>query len=58
MRESSRRDDDFLFFLKTTIKNIKHMKKFTLLELVGAIGFTTLITMCAMGAWFIHLYNI
>ena len=34
------------------------MKRFTLLELVGAIGFTALITMCAMGAWFINLYNI
>lgn len=33
------------------------MRKFDLLELVGAIGFTALITMCAMGAWFIHLYN-
>ncbi len=34
------------------------MKQFTLLELVGAIGFTALITMCAMGTWFIHLYNV
>ena len=33
------------------------MKKFTLLELVGTIGFTALITMCAMGVWFIYLYN-
>ena len=33
------------------------MKQFTILELVGAIGFTALLTMCAMGAWFIHIYN-
>lgn len=33
------------------------MKKFTLLELVGAIGFTALITVGIIGAWFIHLYN-
>lgn len=33
------------------------MKQFTILELVGAIGFTVLFTMCAMGAWFIHIYN-
>lgn len=33
------------------------MKKFTLLELVGAIGFTALITLGIAGVWFIHLYN-
>ena len=33
------------------------MKKFTLLELVGVIGFTALITVGILGAWFIHLYN-
>lgn len=33
------------------------MRKFDLLELVGAIAFTALLTMCAMGAWFIHIYN-
>ena len=33
------------------------MKKFTLLEFVGAIVFTVLITMSIMGAWFIHIYN-
>lgn len=34
------------------------MKRFTLLELVGAIGFTALLTFGIAGAWFIHLYNI
>ena len=33
------------------------MRKFTLLELVGTIGFTDLSTLCIAGAWFIHLYN-
>jgi hypothetical protein len=33
------------------------MRKFDLLELVGAIAFTALFTMGIMGAWFIHLYN-
>lgn len=33
------------------------MKKFTLLELVGAIAFTALITVVIMGAWLIYLYN-
>jgi hypothetical protein len=33
------------------------MKKFTLLELVGAIGFTALLTVGIAGAWFIYLYN-
>jgi hypothetical protein len=33
------------------------MRKFDLLELVGAIGFTMLFTMCAMGSWFIYMYN-
>lgn len=34
------------------------MKKFTILELVGTIGFTALITLGIAGAWFIHFYNI
>lgn len=34
------------------------MKQFTILELVGAIAFTALFVMGAMGAWFIHLYNV
>ena len=33
------------------------MKQFTILELVGAIGFTALFVMGAMGAWFIHISN-
>jgi hypothetical protein len=33
------------------------MRKFDLLELVGAIAFTALITMGIMGAWFISVYN-
>ena len=33
------------------------MKQFNLLELVGAIAFTALITMCIMGAWCISVYN-
>lgn len=33
------------------------MRQFDLLELVGAIGFTALITMGIMGAWFISVYN-
>lgn len=33
------------------------MRKFDLLELVGAIGFTALITMGIMGAWMISVYN-
>ena len=33
------------------------MKQFTILELVGAIAFTALLTMGFMGAWFIHIYN-
>lgn len=33
------------------------MRQFTILELVGAIAFTALFTIGAMGAWFIHLYN-
>lgn len=34
------------------------MRKFDMLELVGAIAFTALITAGVMGAWFIHLYNL
>ena len=34
------------------------MRKFTLLELVGAIGFTVFISVGIMGVWFIHLYNV
>lgn len=33
------------------------MRKFDLLELVGAIAFTALLTMGIMGAWFIAVYN-
>ena len=33
------------------------MRNFNLLELVGAIGFTALITFGIAGAWFIHIYN-
>lgn len=33
------------------------MRKFDLLELVGAIAFTALITAGIMGAWFISVYN-
>jgi hypothetical protein len=33
------------------------MKQFTILELVGAIGFTALLTVGVAGAWFIHIYN-
>jgi hypothetical protein len=33
------------------------MRKFDLLEIVGAIAFTVLLTMGIMGAWFIHIYN-
>jgi hypothetical protein len=33
------------------------MRQFDLLELVGAIAFTALITMGIMGAWFISMYN-
>lgn len=33
------------------------MRQFNLLELVGAIAFTALITMGIMGAWFITVYN-
>lgn len=32
------------------------MRKFDLLELVGAIAFTALLTMGIMGAWFISIY--
>jgi hypothetical protein len=34
------------------------MKQFNILELVGAIAFTALFVMGAMGAWFINLYNV
>lgn len=34
------------------------MKQFNILELVGAIGFTALLTIGIAGAWFIHLYNL
>ena len=33
------------------------MRNFDLLELVGAIGFTALLIVGIMGAWFIHMYN-
>lgn len=33
------------------------MRKFDLLELVGAIAFTALLTMGIMGAWLISVYN-
>jgi hypothetical protein len=33
------------------------MRKFDLLELVGAIAFTALTTFGVVGAWFIHIYN-
>jgi hypothetical protein len=33
------------------------MRKFDLLELVGAIAFTVLLTIGIMGAWLIHIYN-
>lgn len=33
------------------------MRKFDLLELVGAIAFTALITLGIASAWFIHIYN-
>ena len=33
------------------------MKKFIILEFVGAVGFIILITVGVMGAWFIYLYN-
>lgn len=33
------------------------MRKFDILELVGAIAFTVLITMGIMGIWFIAIYN-
>ena len=33
------------------------MRQFTILELVGAIAFTALITFGIAGAWFIHIYN-
>ena len=32
------------------------MKQFNLLELVGTIGFTALITMGILSAWFIQIY--
>lgn len=33
------------------------MRKFDLLELVGAIAFTAILTVGIAGAWFIHIYN-
>lgn len=33
------------------------MRQFTILELIGAIAFTVLITFGITGAWFIHIYN-
>lgn len=32
------------------------MRQFTILELIGAIGFTALITMGILSAWFIQIY--
>jgi hypothetical protein len=36
---------------------VTKMRQFNLLELVGAIAFTALLTMGIMGAWFIVIYN-
>ena len=33
------------------------MKQFTILELMGAIAFTAFLSIGAISAWFIHIYN-
>ena len=40
-----------------TYNTVTKMRQFNLLELVGAIAFTALITMGIMGAWFIAIHN-